>query len=68
MSYETKRVKLIQLIAQAKDRGDWYEVKMIQSIMRKADEVSKVDARHANGILERLLKSEFCTYLTEDEK
>ena len=57
----------MSLLARAEDNMDWYEMKTIKSIMTQADYTSKVDMRHANGILDRLLKSEFCMYLIEQE-
>lgn len=67
MNYEAKRLKLLELLARAEDNSDWYEAKTIRNIMARADTVAKVDIRHANGILDRLLKSEFCMYLMEGE-
>lgn len=65
MNYEAKRLKAIELMVKARDKGEWSEVAIIHNVIVKADNV--VDTRHANGILDRLLKSEFCTYLTEGE-
>lgn len=67
MNYEAKRIKILALLAKAEDNADWYEAKTIKSIMTQADKATKVDMRHANGILDRLLKSEFCAYLIEQE-
>lgn len=67
MNYKAKRIKITALLAKAEDNMDWYEAKAIKSIITQADNVAKVDMRHANGILDRLLKSEFCMYLIEQE-
>lgn len=68
MNYEAKRLKAIELMAKSQDRGNLYGARMIQYHFDRATNVAKVDIRHANGILDRLLKGEFCTYLMEEEE
>ena len=67
MNYEVKRLKLLALLTKAEDNADWYEVKTIKNVISRADNVAKVDIRHANGILDRLLKSEYCMCLMSEE-
>jgi hypothetical protein len=67
MNYEAKRLCALECLTKAEDRGKWLEWKILLSTIEKADEAAKVDFRHANGILDRLLKSEFCMYLIEQE-
>lgn len=68
MNFETKREKVMKLMLIAKDRGDWYEATMIQFFLEKVDLAAKVDVRHANGILDRLLKSDYLKELIEGNK
>jgi hypothetical protein len=68
MNYEAKRIRVLALLAKAEGNTDWYEAKTIKSIVATADYASKVDIRHANGILDRLLKSEPCMHLIEQEE
>lgn len=67
MNYEAKRLCALECLAKAEDRGKWLEWKILLSTIEKVDKAAKVDMRRANGILDRLLKSEFCMYLIEQE-
>ena len=68
MNYEAKRLCALECLTKAQDRGKWLEWKILLSTIEKVDKAAKVDMRHANGILDRLLKSEFCIYLIEQEE
>lgn len=68
MNYEAKRLRALELLTKAQDRGEWLGWKIILSTIEKVDEAAKVDMRHANGILDRLLKSKSCTYLIGQEE
>lgn len=67
MNYDAKRLKVVELMLIAKDRTDWYESDLIYNAIVAADKTAKVDVRHANGILDRLLGSTFCTYLLKEQ-
>jgi hypothetical protein len=65
MNYEAKRLKAIEMIERAKKMGSLHEAAVIYNTLERANSVAFIDTRHANGILDRLLKSEFCMYLVE---
>ena len=58
MNYKSQRLRLLELMDEARDKDKWTLVITIQSTLRKADMVAKTDMRHAHGILDRFLKSE----------
>lgn len=68
MNYEAKRLKLIELLTKAEGNADKYAVKTIRNTMEHANNVAKIDIKHANGILDRLLKNKFCVYIMEEGK
>lgn len=68
MNFKQQKIELIRIISELRERDEHYEADEIRDIIGRAMTASKTDMRHAHGILDRLLKSNYLKGLVEGNK
>jgi hypothetical protein len=68
MNFEAQKMELNKIMIELREREKYYEAEEMGAIIECAMTASKTDMRHAQGILDRLLKSKYLEELVEENK
>lgn len=68
MNFQQQKIKLNKIMIELREREEYYEADEIRDIIERAMTASKTDMRHAHGILDRRLKSDYLKELMEEDK